>query len=109
MYRITLTAGTMFDATGNLISPEARDKALKRIREMLAVSAGGFTEQDSFGGWIKDGQVVSEPGKRWTILTGSDSGASTYAQLVGNELHQNAVALEVENLAEARIVEMDHA
>lgn len=102
MYRITITAGTMFDGAGQrMVNAGA---ALERIRHSLAMSAGGYTEQDSFGGWVKDGQIVTEPGKRFTVLSPSDAGAHDMAAMVARELHQNAVALEVEELRQAEIV-----
>lgn len=104
MYRITITAGTMYDAEGAPLDPYKREVALDAIRKTMAEVAGGYTESDTYGGWLKDGRLVQEPGKRWAILTGDDKLGQWFAETVRTKLHQRAVALEVEALQQAALV-----
>ena len=104
MERITITAGTAEDRTGAAIAPETLAQALATIRGTLARMFGGYTEADTYGGWIADdGRLVTEPGKRWTILAGpaadaAESNANAAAEVVRVALNQSAVVLEVETV-----------
>lgn len=106
MKRITITAGTGEDASGQGMAADAVERALGRVRVELAARAGGYTEAATQGGWIADGRLVQEPGRRFTVIADDDADPSDMARMVGRELHQRAVALEVEPLAVASIVEV---
>ena len=104
MYRITITAGTQYAGDGRILDPDERDTAIGVIRTSLAHTFGGFTEENSFGGWVKSGDTVTEIGKRWIVLSPTTGAARHIAQSVAQELRQEAVALEIEPLEAAEIV-----
>lgn len=104
MYRITITAGTQYAGDGRILDPDERDTAIGVIRQSLAHTFGGFTEENTFGGWVKSGDTVTEIGKRWIVLSPTTGAAHHIAQSVAQELQQEAVALEIEPLDTAEIV-----
>lgn len=112
--RITITAGTGFDRDGRALSAQRVAQALATIRATLAQTFGGYTETDTLGGWVDgSGELVTEPGKRWTVveveeMAGLDStrAAGWYvAGRIAAELGQASVLLEVEPVAVAAFVE----
>lgn len=100
MFKMTITAGTEFDRNGRRIADT--DRKLRAIRQHIAARFGGFTEAQTFGGWINGaGELVMESGRQWTILT-DDQHATRIAarqlgELVAQVLNQEAVVAEVTN------------
>lgn len=103
MIRITITVGVGEDAEGHKVSHDEVKRALSRIRGHIAAETGGYTETPSYGGWLHDGQLIEEPGRRFTTLTDKPELADSLARYVGRELHQRAVSLEVETV-DSRLV-----
>lgn len=104
-YRISIITGVGEDASGVVLAKDTVENGLNRIRTRLSQEAGGFTESSVNGGWLNgDGRVVTEPGRRFEILAPTADRAMDYARIVGTELHQNSVALQVEQLQLAHVV-----
>lgn len=104
MQRITITAGTGQDRNGRDIDPQELQTALAGIRATLAGAFGGYTERETYGGWINDaGELVTEPGRQWVALTDkpareADPAAEAVAEYVRAMLKQEAVVLETETV-----------
>lgn len=95
MFRATIIAGITQDRDGNAIKDTLHK--LQNIRAKLARDFGGYTEVQSFGGWINpEGELVEELGRTWTIYTDKGYGvAHNAAEFVSFELNQDSVVLEV--------------
>jgi len=104
MQRITITAGIGEDRHGHAIDPQALQTALAGIRATLAGAFGGYTERETYGGWINDtGELVTEPGRQWVALTDmaareADPAAEAVAEYVRDVLKQASVVLETETV-----------
>lgn len=109
MYRITFTAGTEYDSHGVPLKLSSVVNGTDAIRNFLTYRYGGFTEEDTHGGWLKDNQPVIEKGKRWSVITSEAGDARIASMTIAQALHQEAVALEVERLQEAAIVSANAA
>ena len=100
MQRITITAGTGYDATGNALSAQDVQTALAGIRATLARAFGGYTEAETMGGWINGaGELVTEPGRRWIALASITAGeameaAHAVADYARDALRQESVLIE---------------
>lgn len=107
-YRISITAGVGEDANGVKLAKDTVESGLANIRYGLTRRAGGYTETAVEGGWMDPhGRVVTEPGRRFTIMAPSAAPAREYADFIGHELHQRAVAVEVEALQLAHVFEVE--
>ena len=104
MQRITITAGIGEDRYGNPLQAQDVQTALAGIRATLAGAFGGYTELETYGGWLTDaGELVTEPGRRWIALTDkpareADPAAETVAEYVRDVLKQVSVVLETETV-----------
>lgn len=100
MQRITITAGIGYDRAGAPLNPQDVQTALAGIRATMARAFGGYTESETLGGWINGaGELVTEPGRRWTVLaTITASEAMTAARAVADYardvLRQESVLIE---------------
>lgn len=109
-YRITITAGTGYTATGRELSEFERHAATRKARAYLADAFGGYTETITTGGWLNGSELVEEPGRRWTVLTeGSAEKVEGLARLAAETIaaafRQECVVLEVERVATVAFVE----
>jgi hypothetical protein len=98
MNRITIIAGITQDRDGNPIFDTLTK--LQRIRLKMAREFGGYTETNTYGGWINgEGHLVEEIGRQWVILADSALGiygkAHKMAEFISFELNQDSVILEV--------------
>lgn len=104
MQRITITTGTGQDQAGQPIDAGTLAQALATVRADLAATFGGYTEAETFGGWVDDrGQLVTEPGRRFVVLSrfeNPSAGAYVHpvetAERVRRAFNQQAVVLEVD-------------
>jgi hypothetical protein len=103
MQRITITTGAGFDASGEPIDAGTLATVLAAVRGDLAATFGGYTETDTYGGWVNGkGELVTEAGKRFVILADDVSGRRDpveTAERVREAFGQESVVLEVEAVA----------
>lgn len=97
MHKITIIAGVTQDRDGNSIHDSLTK--LKRIRLRMAKDFGGYTEAQTYGGWINpEGDLVEEIGRAWTIYADGEfiyNKAHKLAEFVSFELNQDSVVLEM--------------
>lgn len=93
MNRVTITLGTGEDRDGAPLDPALVESALAAIRVRFA-ALGGFTETETLGGWLHDGQLATEPGRRFVLITEADG--AQLAREAARALHQHSALLEVE-------------
>ena len=104
MQRITITAGTGEDASGQPLDAGEVAQAVAGIRGTLARMFGGYTERETVGGWINSaGELVTEPGRQWIALTNkpareADPLAYEVADYARDALRQASVMLETETV-----------
>lgn len=104
MQRITITAGVGEDRNGRPLDAQHLAQAYAGIRAKLAHAFGGYTERETYGGWINDaGELVTEPGRQWIALTDmpardADPAADAVAEYVRGQLNQASVMLETETV-----------
>src|SRR4249919_3090054 len=104
MQRFTITTGAGFDANGVPLDAGKLAQALATVRADLAATFGGYTEAETSGGWVNDrGELVTEPGRRFVILSNADNpspGAHAHpietAERVRAAFAQQSVVLEVD-------------
>lgn len=66
--------------------------AVDKIRHYLALTAGGFTETETMGGWIDgEGRLVQERGKQWTVAGYDMERGKDAARYIGKALNQDTV------------------
>lgn len=69
-YLITIVAGTTWDKWGQAIESSEYFAAREAIRDYLARIYGGYTEVATVGGWHDGAELIEEPGRQWSVLTG---------------------------------------
>jgi len=92
MYALQFIAGIGEDKNGQPLHD--LERKLETIREELATTFGGYTEQAASGGWINgQGRLVKEPSVVWTTVTNHakrERGLNT-ARFIAAQLNQESV------------------
>ena len=68
-YLITLTMGTEKDRYNTLLDVDTYREGMNAIREKLSRIGGGYTERLTSGGWENLGEVITELGRQFEMLT----------------------------------------
>ena len=100
---IQIIVGIEESKEGETMAPTFVSDRLNQIRTYLANEIGGYTEQDSYGGWINPSQpnvLVQEKGKVFTLITNTPCKLYEWAGVVRDLLHQNSVVVIYADKAE---------
>ena len=98
MNRVTITVGVGFTWNSEPLSPDQRAEAISAVHAHLTSVYGGYTEELIHGGWNRRGVTVTEPGRRYIMLTDVADRAEDSARFIGRAFHQRAVMLEIQPL-----------
>lgn len=111
-YRIEISAGLLYDATGKTICPDSRDTALAQIKRISCELFGGGTLINTSGIWADPvtGTVHNEPGISAVAVIAKGNKAQQklilkavemFADVVKGTLGQSAVLVSISEVRAA--------